>query len=367
MSELDPSLVRAVAAQLLASVQAPASPLLSELWDGYWLAEGKGKKSERDIKGTWKRVGAYRFPDGRTLPQMRTAELGVTFPAVYRDWRIGTTTRLGGPPETGTINRELERLRAVLNWAVSVGLLQPHPLCSMHMPAENNVQQTKIRDEEAFELLLSACAERHHALPALVLLYFDGGLRRLEGIHAKWADLEPKANGGGRLRLVGKRTKSGKPRMPHLTRRTMLQLADLPRVSEWMFANVRVYKNGRKGKWYGEPYNPMYLYRLFLQAVVASGLEPEPGEKITFHTLRRSFAYRARRRWKWPEQVIMRQGGWTTRSAFDRYGIVDDEEQDEAMDVAEAAIHEDTRRGPRPAPPIGGNPVTPQLRLVKNR
>lgn len=366
MTELDPSLVRAVAAELLRSVEAPASPLLGDLWSAFWLAVGKGKKSARDIKGTWKRVSAYRFPDGRTLPHVRAAELGVTFPAVYRDWRISTTTRLGGPPETGTINRELERLRAVLNWAVAVGMIPPHPLQSMHMPAENNVKQTKIRDEDDFELLLSACADQHHALPALVLLYFDGGLRRLEGIHAKWADLETKANGGGRLRLIGARTKSGKPRMPHLTRRTMIQLADLPRVSEWVFANVRTYRNGRKGKWFGEPYNPMYLYRCFQAAVVASGLEAEAGEKITFHTLRRSFAYRARRRWKWPEQVIMRQGGWTTRSAFDRYGIVDDEEQDEAMDVAEMAIREDTRRGPQPTP-IRSTPVSPSLRLVKNR
>lgn len=366
MSEVDPLLVQALAAKLLESVQAPASPLLGALWDGFWMAVGKHRKSSRDVKGTWGRVARYPFPDGRTLPQVRANELRVTFPAMYRDWRMGTTTRRLRAPAPGTVNRELERLRAVLNWAVSVGELQPHPLCSMRMAPENNVQETKIRGEEEFEILLQACAEEHHALPALVLLYFDGGLRRLEGMHAKWIDISRKAGGGGTLRLTGRRTKSGKPRPVHLTRRTMLQLDALPRVSEWIFANSWVYKSGKKGRWFGEPYNAMYLYRCFERAVLASGLEPEPGEKITFHTLRRSFAYRARRRWKWPEQVIMRQGGWTTRSAFDRYGIVDDDELDEAMDSAEDAIRDDTRKGPRPSP-IGSTTVSPSLRLVTSR
>lgn len=359
----DPQLVAAIAAKLLEQVRPAASPAIGALWDGFWNAVGKHKRSKRDIRGTWMRLNRYQFADGRTVATLPAAELGVSFPALYRDWRTSTTTRRGKAPAVGTINRELERLRAVLNWAVEAGLLSHHPLCSIHMEREDSVKQTKIRSEEDFEALLRACAERHYALPTLCLLYYDGGLRRLEGFQTRWADIEAKADGGGLLRLAGRRTKSGKHRLVHLTRRTMVQLGALPRASEWVFANTRIYPNGRKQRYYGQPYNPMYLYRLFQAAVGDSGLEAEEGETITFHTLRHSFAYRARRRWRWPEQVIMRQGGWSTRSAFDRYGISDDEELAEAMVSAEAAIREDSRKPPRPTP-LSGDHVSKSIRKV---
>lgn len=347
MSEPDPLLVQAVAARLLEQIGQTTSPLMGAVWLGFWEASGRHRKSRRDIAGCWRRLNGHPFPDGRRLDQVRASELDVMFPARYRDWRGRQTTRRGGSPAVATVNRELERLRAVLNWAVEVGQLPHHPLQRIRMVAEDNVRQTKIGTAEEFEALLRACSEAHDALPALVLLYFDGGLRRLEGMRARWDELEPKAGGGGRLRLPGRRTKTGKPRYAHLTARTWTEIQALPRISEWVFANGSALKKHRRYR--GRPYSPGYLYRCFQVAVAASGLEAEAGETITLHTLRHSFAYRARRLWKWSEPVIMRQGGWRTRAAFDRYGIVDDDEQDEAMEVAERALERERRRPPRRA------------------
>jgi integrase len=347
VSTPDPLLVQAVAARLLEQIGQTSSPTMGTVWAAFWEASGRHRKSQRDIKGCWTRLNAYPFPDGRRLDQVRAGELGVMFPSQYRDWRGRQITRRKDTPATATVNRELERLRAVVNWAVGAGVLPAHPLQRIRMVAEDNVQQTNIGTAEEFELLLRACADAHPALPALVLLYFDGGLRRLEGMRARWDELEPKPGGGGRLRLAGRRTKTGKPRYAHLTARTWAELQGLPRISEWVFANTSTEKKHRRHR--GRPYSPGYLYRCFQEAVAASGLAPAEGESITLHTLRRSFAYRARRLWKWSEPVIMRQGGWRTRAAFDRYGIVDDDEQDEAMEAAEAALERERRRPARRA------------------
>lgn len=346
MSVPDPLLVAAVAQQILDSLGRTESPLLGVLWSGFWEQAGRHKKSKKAVANTWARLNKhYRFPDGRCVAEMRAAEMTVGFQPVYRDTRSRQITRLGEPPTIATVNRELQRLRAVLNWAVAAGLIQPHPLCRMRMVPENNVRETKVRTDEEFQVLVRACAEEHYVLPALVLLYFDGGVRRLEGMRARWDELEIKPGGGARLRLSGRRTKTGKPRYAHLTRRTTAALLELPRVSEWVFANTHMHKLLRKpGPFYGKPYSPSYLCECFDRAVVASGLLAAEGEKITLHTLRHSFVYRARRVWRWPERVIMRQSGHTTRSVFDRYGITDEDEVDESMDLAEAAIEAEQKR-----------------------
>ena len=56
-----------------------------------------------------------------------------------------------------------------------------------------------------------------------------------------------------------------------------------------------------------------------------------------FHDYRRSYATNARRRGI-DERTIMRQTGHKTRSAFDRYNIVDDSDQRAAVTKYEAAI-----------------------------
>jgi integrase len=363
LSEMDPSFVEAVARKMLEQVGAQSSsPLMADLWRHFWNSKGSQHASKGDTKGQWTRLNKYRQLDGRTLAELRASEVTSNWVAGYREWRLGRLTRRKKAPAPGTVNRETDRAKAVLNRAVKDRLLQFNPLGAVSPLVENNVKQTKIRSETEFDQLLRACDEIHPDLRALCLAYMDSGLRRLEAIRLRWDELEASENGGGRVRLAGKRTKNKKPRQPRLTMRTFDALHGLPRVSDWVFANTRVYSSGKKSRHYGRPYSAFHMHRCFQKAVELSGLVGVEGESITFHTLRHSFAYRARRLWKWSEAVIMRQGGWLTRKAFERYGIVDDEELDEAMVAAEARIASDERlvretrkppkRAPAPLPPI---------------
>ena len=338
MGEVDRDLVEAIAARLQ---QGRPSPLMSALWDGFWGAIGAQHRSSRDTKGQWARLCLFKLPDGRNLAELHASEVSVDFVLAYRDWRLRQITRRDKAPSPATVNRETDRLRAVLNWAAKHRLIDRNPMSAVTALPEDNVKQTKIRSEAEFEQLLRACDEVHPLLRPLCLAYMDAGLRRLEAQRLRWDELEAKDNGGGRARLAGKRTKNKLPRQPHLTIRTFEALMAIPRVSEWVFANARVFAGGRKGRHYGRPYSPFHLHRLFQKAVQLSGLHGVEGESITWHVLRHSFAYRARRLWKWSELVIMAQGGWKTRKAFERYGIVDDDELNEAMVDAEARIAAD--------------------------
>jgi integrase len=59
--------------------------------------------------------------------------------------------------------------------------------------------------------------------------------------------------------------------------------------------------------------------------VATAGLEGVAGEKVVLHTLRHSFVAKARKRGI-PDRVVMGITGHRSRSAFDRYGHIDDAE-----------------------------------------
>lgn len=339
----DPSLVEAVARRMLEQVGATAavekpSPLMAVLWESFWRTRGRHHRAHVDTAGNWKRLCEYPFPDGRRLPEMHAFELTSAWPEDYRDWRSKRFTNRGKPPAAFTINRHLGLARAILNAGVKARLIAYNPVGVVTMDPDGHVRQTVLRSEGEFEKLLKACDEVHPTLRPLCLLYFDSGLRKLEGMRLRWDEIEEKPGGGARLLLAARRKKNKKPHQPHITARTLSAINEMPRASEFVFANLRKYPGGRKSRFYGKPYSKRYIYKKFLEAVTLSGLVGVDGEQIVMHTLRHSFAYRARRTWKWSEVVIMAQGGWRTRKMLERYGITDDDELGEAMAGAEEKI-----------------------------
>lgn len=387
----DPKVRAAITAALVGHVPAaPAPPAepdpgppIGELRLKYERKHARKLKSYGSIQSAWKVVRRCPLPCGRNLGDACVNDIPRDFGELYEEWRSAQTTRrfdpnspagLKGHPAPQTINNELRTTNAFLNWCVEDGLIAQNPIGKLTLADPQNIRESKIGTEEEFEQLLRACRRIHHTLPALVLLYFDAGLRRLEGMRAKWEDLQVLPDGRGVLHLPGRRTKNKKARNPRLTRRTVIEILALPRVSEWIFANSREVIGKKRNKFFGKPYDPFYLYKLFRKAVTLAGLRGVNGERIVLHTLRHSFAYRARRKWKWRDSVIMAQGGWRSRSAFDRYGIVDEDELDEAMDQAENRIAEEQREnrlrliagdriGPRPAEQLSLPP--PALSVVR--
>ena len=80
----------------------------------------------------------------------------------------------------------------------------------------------------------------------------------------------------------------------------------------------------------GKPWNN--IRRMWRRACEAAGLP----EGVWFHDTRRSFCMNARRRRLVPESVVMRMSGHRTRSVFDRYNIVEDEDVRQAVRQIEA-------------------------------
>jgi integrase len=66
---------------------------------------------------------------------------------------------------------------------------------------------------------------------------------------------------------------------------------------------------------------------MFRRALDTAGLTG-----VSFHDLRRSFVTNARRR-RVPESVVMKMSGHRTRSVFDRYNIIEEDDLREAREA----------------------------------
>ena len=126
-----------------------------------------------------------------------------------------------------------------------------------------------------------------------------------------------------------------------------MQLLD--RETDYVFGSLKT----------GKPLAGSYVRKRFCLAVAEAGLQRTGRWRITLHSLRHSFAYAARTRWRLSETTTMRLGGWKTPSAFRRYGIVDDAEADQAYEAIDSRI-ELQRRGDRRAPRRSDAPQNPQ-------
>lgn len=309
--------------------EKPSSPV-RDLWPKFGERSRAKLASWRDDLGRWSHNVEPYFG---AIPAETITEQMVED---YRAHRAGQLTRRRKPPTPATVNREIMLLKRILNYSAARRLIRFNPLADTANAPENNIRHTKISGEEQLARLLGHCSP---LLAALVLTLYDTGMRRMEAIGLRWDEIDFETS-----RAVLRHTKNGQPRRPKLTPRVISAIAALPKCSEWIFANPETRK----------PYHPRYLYELFLRAVRASGLEGIDGEQICFHTFRHSFAYVARRRRRLSEKQIMAMGGWKTRAAFDRYGIVDEEETEEAwenfakgLNAELAQIAETKRVGPK--------------------
>jgi len=222
-----------------------------------------------------------------------------------------TEARLALGAKAATVNRELAALRRMFRLAVRKQVLPSAPVITLLR--EDNAREGFIdpADFDAFLNELRALGEGDVA-DAVEFGYLTLA-RRANVLRAQWSwftfDVgEDGIPQGGAARLPGAVTKNGKPLALPLNDR----LLDVIR-RRW---KVRVpacpyifHRRGRRIVRFDRPWE------------LAAATVGRPG--LLFHDLRRSGA-RNYRRAGVAEDVIMRIGGWRTRSMFQRYNIVDE-------------------------------------------
>ncbi len=156
---------------------------------------------------------------------------------------------------------------------------------------------------------------------AIVMTAYDTGERKMEILNLKRSQLHLKD--GGYIDLAPQDTKTDEGRRVYLTQRTIDALKALPADlrSEYVFINPETGKSYRD------------IRKLWKKYLAEAKLPTD----TWFHDNRRAYITNCRRRGI-DERTIMRQSGHKTRSAFDRYNIVDDNDQRAAVRQYEAAL-----------------------------
>jgi integrase len=251
----------------------------------------------------------------RHLGQKLAAGLTVKDVDEYRTKRLAETTRRKKAPSPASLDREVELLKRMLNYAVSCGSLLSNPLAAVKLLRKPNVRRS-VLDDAAFEKLLAAAESQ---LKPIILVAYDTGMRLREVLGLRWSHVNLKL---GVIKLGAEDTKTEEPRTVFLTKRVRARLEVQPRhiKSDWVFTNPatdEAWKDIRK------------TFRRACKTAKLAG--------IWFHDLRRSFVTNARRHGV-PESVVMKMSGHRTRAVFDRYNIIEEDDLRDAVQRIEAGI-----------------------------
>jgi integrase len=249
----------------------------------------------------------------RHLGSRRATKLSLRDVDEYRTLRLGEKTRRKTVPMPATLDREIALLHRMLSYAVECGTLPKNPIAGVKLLRKPNVRRVVI-DEPSFARLLDAAEE---PLKPIVLVAYDQGLRKGEILSLTWSQVNLKV---GVIRLAPQDTKGGEHRPVYLTGRTLEALKALPRYLHC----EHVFVNSETGERWKE------IRAKFRRAREAAGLK-----EVWFHDLRRSFVTNARRRGV-PESVVMKLSGHRTRSVFDRYNVVSEDDLQTAVKQIEA-------------------------------
>lgn len=140
--------------------------------------------------------------------------------------KMQMTTRWGSRPSIATVNRELERMRAMLRFAVRQGYLLKTPFEmgeSLISKADERMRERLLTIEEE-RRLIEACKNSRAHLRPIIICAIDTGMRRGEIFKLKWSDV---SLDDGIIRLRATTTKTGKRRIIGITTRLEAELRGL--------------------------------------------------------------------------------------------------------------------------------------------
>ncbi|MGZ3485218.1 MAG: tyrosine-type recombinase/integrase [Gemmatimonadaceae bacterium] len=321
--------------------EALIAKVRTESFEGRWF--DRVKTSTVTVASVWQAYepiskrdnDTWRTDKGRAahllehMGAKRAVKLNAGDVDAYRNARLGELTRRGTPPTPGTLDRETELLKRILNYAVKCATLPYNPIAKVPLLNKPNVRRRTITEEQfrALDGALQVTSDdtTHSAMVktvfrAIVTTAYDQGLRKMEVLNIKRQQLHLK---DGYIELTEHDTKTEEARRVFLTRRTLHALEQLPRDirSEFVFIDPKT----------GGPYRD--IRKLWKKYCALAGIP----EDTWFHDNRRSYITNSRRLGI-DERTIMKQSGHKTRAAFDRYNVVDDSDQREAVRKYEAAL-----------------------------
>jgi integrase len=263
---------KALAARLLGLTPAPAEApglTLGAMLDTFLAARAASKrnKSAQDDRERSKPLLAF-FGKDTPVSAITTARV-----ADYRLHRAGMKSRVGKLLSPTTINRECQVLRGAFNLAVKREEVAKAP----HFAMESEAPRERWLTPAEISALLDACRVSKNAqLEDLVRVDLHTGLRLSELTGLGWEEVDLSR---GVITLDGRRTKSGKPREVPINSDVYAVLARRRSAAGGLEATGRVW--GGLGD----------VDTAFGTAVRRAKLEsPDPARRVTFHTLRHTFA-----------------------------------------------------------------------------
>lgn len=210
-----------------------------------------------------------------------------------------------------TVNYELAAMRRAFRLGIEKGVLAAMPV--IKLPKVRNARSGFFADGDFAALVLELPAD----IQPLVRFLRLTGWRRSEALNLTWdqVDLD-----GSVIRLADVDTKGGEPRLfPFKLAPELLQLIEAryaARSGPFVF-----HRSGRR-------IGVCALRGAWRRACTRAGL----GGRIV-HDLRRTAARDLRRKGL-SEGVIMKLCGWRTRSMFDRYNVIDEDDLARSVELA---------------------------------
>ena len=281
---------------------------VSEAWSAY------KKVSERDVD-SWKTDKGRAAHLVRHLGQRGATSLTLADVDAYRNRRLGENTRRGRPPALSTLDKEVELLNRFLNYAVRCGRLKTNPVAGTKslVKVHENARKVVVQDE-VFDKILAPATEliRPH-----LLLLRDTAMRKGDVLQLRHDQVDLKR---GVIDLGPMDTKEEANRLVPLTPRCIEAIKEAPR----HISSPYVFVNPRTGKPWADLRSP------FKRACKDAGVKQGMDDGIILHDLRRTSITEFRKAGV-PESVVMRISGHKTRSVFERYNIVDEEDLHRAV------------------------------------
>lgn len=233
------------------------------------------------------------------------------------------TSRAGRPPANSTINRELAALKRMFNLGQQAGKVVRVPY--IPVLSENNVRKGFVHHRDYIRLKEVLPARLR---PVLVLAYYTG-MRKAEIVGPLWSQVDFQARV---IRLEPGTTKNEEARIVPLSGELHWELKEQRALRDGRFPFCdRVFFNHATGK-------PIKDFRGSWETACKKIGLPD----ALFHDLRRT-GVRNLIRAGVPERVAMAISGHKTRSVFDRYNIVDEDDVKAAGKAVESYLEKTTQ------------------------